>query len=106
VLKENDWPPRAGGTLIEHSGVFERLACSVVAVSRSAYRYEALPRDDEALLCLCAEVARLASRYGHHGYRIIGALFRNAGWTQASDLTDLLYHDHCYFTAPSPAARA
>ena len=68
--------------LVEHFGVSQRRACSVLGVSRSAYRYEALPRDDEGPLR--AEVIRLATRYGRYGYRMVAALMRNAGWIQAS----------------------
>lgn len=67
---------------MEHFGVSQRRACSVLGVSRSAYRYEALPRDDEGPLR--AEVIRLATRYGRYGYRMVAALMRNAGWIQAS----------------------
>ena len=63
--------------LIERFGVLQRRACAVLGVSKSAYRYEGLARDDEGLLR--AEVIRLATRYGRYGYRTIAALLRNAG---------------------------
>ncbi len=69
--------------LVEHFEVSQRRACSVLGVSRSAFRYEALPRDDEGPLR--AEVIRLATRYGRYGYRMIAALMRNAGWIQATE---------------------
>ena len=68
--------------LVEQFRVSQRRACSILGVSRSAYRYEALPRDDEAPLR--AEVIRLATRYGRYGYRMVAGLLRNAGWTQAT----------------------
>jgi len=68
--------------LQECFAVSERRACAVLGVSRSAYRYEALPRDDEGPLR--AEVIRLATCYGRYGYRMVAALMRNAGWIQAS----------------------
>ena len=68
--------------LAQRFRVSERRACMVLGVWRSAYRYEALPRDDEEPLR--AEVIRLASRYGRYGYRMIAALLRNAGWIQAT----------------------
>ena len=68
--------------LVEQFRVSQRRACSILGVSRSAYRYEALPRDDEERLR--AEVIRLATRYGRYGYRMVAGLLRNAGWSQAT----------------------
>ena len=68
--------------LEQRFAVSERRACSVLGVSRSAYRYEALPRDDEGPVR--AEIIRLATRYGRYGYRMVAGLMRNAGWTQAT----------------------
>ena len=56
----------------------ERLACELVGLSRAAYRYLPLPRDDEEPLR--TEVIRMASTYGRYGYRLIGSMIRNAGW--------------------------
>jgi putative transposase len=60
----------------------ERLACELVGLSRAAYRYMPLPRDDEEPLR--AEVIRMASTYGRYGYRFIAGMMRNAGWGQAT----------------------
>jgi putative transposase len=62
--------------------VSERTACSLVGLSRAAYRYMPLPRDDEGPLR--AEVIRMASTYGRYGYRFIAGMMRNAGWGQAT----------------------
>jgi transposase InsO family protein len=58
--------------------VSERTACSLVGLSRTAYRYMPLPRDDEEPLR--AEVIRMASTYGRYGYRFIAGMMRNGGW--------------------------
>jgi len=60
----------------------ERLACELVGLSRAAYRYMPLPKDDEEPLR--AEVIRMASIYGRYGYRFIAGMMRNAGWGQAT----------------------
>lgn len=62
--------------------VSERFACSLVGLSRAAYRYMPLPREDEEPLR--AEVIRMASTYGRYGYRFIAGMMRNAGWGQAT----------------------
>ena len=54
--------------------VSERTACSLVGLSRAAYRYMPLPRDDEGPLR--AEVIRMASTYGRYGYRFIAGMMR------------------------------
>ena len=62
--------------------VSERAACSLVGLSRAAYRYMPLPKDDEGPLR--AEAIRMASTYGLYGYRLIASMMRNAGWGQAT----------------------
>ena len=62
--------------------VSERTACSLVGLSRAAYRYMPLPRDDEGPLR--AEVIRMASTYGRYGYRFIAGMMSNSGWGQAT----------------------
>jgi transposase InsO family protein len=62
--------------------VSERAACSLVELSRAAYRYMPLPTDDEEPLR--AEVSRMASTYGRYSYRFIAGMMRNAGWSQAT----------------------
>ena len=62
--------------------ISERSACSLVGLSRAAYRYMPLPRDDEA--SFRAEVVRLACTYGRYGYRTIAGMMRNSGWAKAT----------------------
>jgi transposase InsO family protein len=69
--------------LIERYQTSERNACVLVGLSRTAWRYQPLPRDEETPLR--AEVIRLACTYGRYGYRMIAGLMRNAGWQQASE---------------------
>jgi len=53
-----------------------------VELSRAAYRYMPLPRDDEEPLG--AEAIRMASTYGRYGYRFIAGMVRNSGWGRAT----------------------
>ena len=62
--------------------VSERTACSLVGLSRAAYQYMPLLRDDEEPLR--AEVIRMASTYGRYSYRLIASMMHNAGWGQAT----------------------
>ena len=62
--------------------ISERTACSLVGLSRAAYRYIPLPKDAEAPFR--TEVVRLACAYGRYGYRTIAGMMRNAGWSQAT----------------------
>ena len=68
--------------LVQKYSTSERLACELVGLSRVAYRYMALPRNDEEPLR--AEVIRLASTFGRYGYRFIASMLRSAGWGQAT----------------------
>jgi putative transposase len=68
--------------LIERYRASERKACDLVGLSRTAWRYQPLVRDDEAPFR--AEIIRLACTYGRYGYRMIAGLMRNAGWQQAT----------------------
>ena len=45
----------------------ERCACAMVGLSRTAWRYQPQPRDDE--VPFRAEIIRLACTYGRYGYR-------------------------------------
>ena len=68
--------------LLQKYSTSERLACELVGLSRAAYRYMPLPKDDEEPLR--AEVIRMASTYGRYGYRFIAGMMRNSGWGQAT----------------------
>ncbi|MEI8077966.1 MAG: IS3 family transposase [Betaproteobacteria bacterium] len=72
----------AAQVLMNKYSTSERLACELVGLSRAAYRYMPLPKDDEEPLR--AEVIRMASIYGRYGYRFIAGMMRNAGWGQAT----------------------
>lgn len=69
--------------LIERFHTSERKACALVGLSRTAWRYQPMVRDDEAPFR--AEVVRLACTYGRYGYRMIAGLMRNAGWQHATE---------------------
>jgi len=62
--------------------VSERTACGLVGLSRTAFRYMPLPRDDEGPFR--GEVVRLACTYGRYGYRTVAAMMRNTGWQRAT----------------------
>ena len=53
----------------------------MVGLSRVAYPYMPLPKDDEEPLR--SAVVRIASTYGRYGYRFIDGMMRNSGWDQA-----------------------
>lgn len=63
--------------LMTRFGTSERLACHLVGLSRTTWRYQPMPRNDE--VPFRAEVIRLACMYGRYGYRMIAALMRNGG---------------------------
>jgi putative transposase len=67
---------------MDRHSISERTACSLVGLSRAAYHYMPLPRDDEGPLR--AEVIRMAGTYGRYGYRLIAGMMRNSGWGQAT----------------------
>jgi hypothetical protein len=64
--------------LIDRYHTSERKACALVGLSRTAWRYQSLVRDDDRPFR--AEGIRLASHYGRYGYRMIAGLMRNVGW--------------------------
>ena len=49
-----------------------------MGISRSSFRYQSGPKDDEEELRLA--MIKLAKRYGRYGYRKIVALLRMEGW--------------------------
>ena len=63
--------------LIER-GVSERLACRLVGVNRSSYRYPT-PIEPEAEVALRATIRELAQAHPRYGYRRITALLRRQG---------------------------
>ena len=63
----------------ERLRVSERRACRALGQHRSVQRHEATPRADED--ALTRAVIALARRFGRYGYRKVGSLLRQAGWT-------------------------
>ena len=55
----------------------ERRICLVLGMSRSSFRYQARPNNDEELRLA---MIRLAKQYGRYGYRKGTALLRMEGW--------------------------
>ncbi len=55
----------------------ERRICLVLGMSRSSFRYQARPNNDEELRLA---MIRLAKQYGRYGYRNVTALLRMKGW--------------------------
>jgi len=51
----------------------------VIGITRSSFRYQPAPIDDEEELRLA--LIKLAKRYGRYGYRKIAALLRMEGWS-------------------------
>lgn len=66
------------GQELKTLGLSERLACGLVGLARSSFRYRPQPPapDEEELR---AEVLRLAQRHRRYGYRRITALLRRQG---------------------------
>jgi transposase InsO family protein len=63
------------GELIER-GVSERLACRVVGLSRSSYRYRGSRSDEEERARLVEAIVALAQKHRRYGYRRITALLQ------------------------------
>jgi transposase InsO family protein len=59
-------------------GIFERLACRLVGINRSSYRYPA-PAEPDAEVALRATIRELARANPRYGYRRITALLRRRG---------------------------
>jgi putative transposase len=64
--------------LQEQFAVSERRACPVLDQPRASQRYEAKPRDDEAVLV--KRMMELARAHPRYGYRMITAKLRQEGW--------------------------
>lgn len=64
--------------MIQHIGVSERRACSVLGHHRSSQRYPKQTNNDE--VSLRQDIVRLAGLYGRYGYRRITAMLRTEGW--------------------------
>ncbi len=64
------------GHLMEHHRVSERLACSLVGLSRTAYRYIAAPDNDQELRL---RIKSLAVEYPRYGYLLLHGLLKGEG---------------------------
>jgi putative transposase len=66
------------GELVER-GVSERMACRVVGLSRSSYRYRSQCDEQQQSPGLREELVALAQKHRRYGYRRITALLRREG---------------------------
>ena len=55
----------------------ERRTCNMIGMTRSSFRYQSAPKNDEEELRLA--LIKLAKRYGRYGYRKITALLHMEG---------------------------
>lgn len=62
--------------MIQNHRMSERIACRLLGISRTGYRYIAKPRDDEPLR---ARMKELAAKQTAYGYPVLHALLRNEG---------------------------
>ena len=63
--------------VIREHDMTERRACRVLHVSRTAFRYEAVKRQDED--ALRTRIIELACNYGRVGYRMVTHILRREG---------------------------
>ena len=56
---------QAASHMIQDRQLSERTACQLVGVSRTGYRYQAKPRDDQALRTRLQQLATEQSAYGY-----------------------------------------
>ena len=63
---------------MQEHGQTERHACGVLAIQRTAYRYEPVKREDEERLR--ERIIELVTNFGRVGYRKVTALLRNEGY--------------------------
>jgi len=76
--------------LIENHRISERLACSLVGLSRTAYRYLARSRDD---LELRNRMKALAVEYPRYGYLLLHGLLKGEGLVINKKRTYRLYSE-------------
>lgn len=67
---------QAARHLIESHSLIERAACRLAGVSRTGYRYQACPRNDEALR---ARLKELATEQSAYGYLLLHGLLKAEG---------------------------
>ena len=76
------------GHMIEHHQLSERTACRLATVSRSAYRYQAVERNDGPLR---ERLKRLATDYPRYGYLMLHSLLKTEGLVINKKRTYRLY---------------
>lgn len=74
--------------LVEHHHLSERRACILVGLSRTGYRYQAKPKDDELLRHRLKELAVEQSRYG---YLLLHGILKEEGLVVNKKRTYRLY---------------
>ena len=62
--------------LVEHFQLSERAACHLVGLSRTAYRYQAKPKNDQGLR---ERPKTLAAQHSRYGYPLLPGLLKAEG---------------------------
>ncbi|MCF1439218.1 MAG: IS3 family transposase [Shewanella sp.] len=74
--------------LVEHFQLSERMACTLVGLSRTAYRYKAKPKRDHALR---ERLKTLAAQHSRYGYLLLHGLLKAEGLVVNKKRTYRLY---------------
>lgn len=74
--------------LVNHHHLSERSACQLVGLSRTGYRYQSKPKDDQALR---DRLKRLAGLYSRYGYLMLHGLLKAEGLVVNKKRTYRLY---------------
>ena len=74
--------------LIKSHKISERLACHLVGLSRSTYRYQAIPKNDNALK---ERLKSLAAQHSSYGYLFLHELLKTEGLVTNRKRTYRLY---------------
>ena len=79
-------------TLVSAGRHSERIACEIVGISRTAYRYQGkqAEKDRELEALLLAK----AKQYPHYGYKMLHGLLKNEGLVVNVKRTHRLYKKH------------
>ena len=67
---------RAVNHVVEMLGLSERRACRLAGMSRTGYRYQCVPGNDEALR---ARLKELAQQYSRYGYLLLHGMLKDEG---------------------------
>ena len=74
--------------MIGQHGLSERRACQLVNISRTGYRYVAIPSLDTALR---ERLLALATKYPRYGYLMLHSLLKSEGWVINKKRTYRIY---------------